>query len=477
MKPPPGDDRLLTTPLARDLYHGMVRDLPCIDYHCHLNPAQLAADHRFADLTELWIANDPYKHRLMRIAGVPEREITGPATNRAKLDRWAATLPLAAGNPLHAWSTFELVRALDIHTPLSPTSADDVWHAAGSILANSADHTARGLLARANVACVCTSDRLLDDLSAHTALAGDPSAVTLVLPSLRADDIVAVDAPGFEDWIDHLGRETGTRITGLDGLRAAISVRLDAFDALGCRLADHSFEQPDYTPVPGDGLPALFARRLAGAPWDAHDSARLRSGLLMYLCDEYARRGWILQLHLGAKRATSSRLASLAGPAGGYAAMGNPIDISRLCALLDDLERLPHGPPRTILYPLNPADTVPFAVLTGSFTGPTEGSDRPGHLQLGPAWWFNDHRDGIRAHLEAVSAHGLLGAFIGMNTDARSPLSQVRHDYFRRVLCDWLAGRAAAGIVPDRVDELAPLLRAVCHDNAARALGLPPLFP
>lgn len=402
------NDFLLTTATARRLYHELAAGLPIIDYHNHLDARDLADDRRFDNIAQLWIATDPYKHRAMRIAGVPERFVTGAATDREKFDAWAATVPQTLGNPLFHWTALELKRYFDISELLSPESADRVWSACNEHL-REAGHTARGLIARANVECLCTSDRPADDLQAHARLA-DSGFATRVLPSLRMDD----DAT-----------------CGL----SAIVERLDVFQRMGCRLADHALVQFD-------------------------------ADVLRFLGREYGRRGWIMQLHIGAERQTSSRLRRLAGPAGGFATIGPGCDIPGLCRFLDDLEK--EGClPRTILYPLNPADFAALATLTGSFA---EDGVR-GKIQLGPAWWYNDHALGIRQHLDALASYGLLATFIGMTTDSRSLLSMSRHEYFRRVLCDWLGDQVHAGVLPDDDRLLGPLVRAVSYDNARLVIG------
>lgn len=390
-------DFLLRTRTAQRLYHEVAADLPVIDYHNHLDPRHLADDRRFSNLTELWIATDPYKHRAMRIAGVPERLITGEAGDREKFDAWAATVPMTLGNPLFHWTALELHRFFGIDELLSAQNAGRVWEVCNDCLA-SPGFSARNLTGCFRVACLCTSDGPRDDLSAHARLAESDFA-TRVIPTVR--DAEPADVAHF-----------------------------DEFHRLGCRLADHA---------------------VAGAPPEA----------LAACAREYARRGWILQLHLGAQRQTSTRLRQLAGPAGGYATIGNACDIPALCRFLDGLEQ--EGLlPRTILYPLNPADYAALATLTGSFA---EDGVR-GKIQMGPAWWYNDHAWGIRQHLEALSSYGLLSSFIGMTTDSRSLLSMVRHEYFRRVLCDWLGGQVEAGAFPDDDAWLAPLVRAISFENA-----------
>lgn len=401
------EDFLLQTPAARWLYHEFAAGLPIIDYHCHLDPRDLADDRTFENITQLWLASDPYKHRAMRIAGVPERFITGTATDREKFDAWAATVPQTLGNPLFHWTALELKRYFGITEWLSPDSAERVWETCQALL-RSPDYTARQLLARTNVACLCTSDPWTADLEAHARLAAS-AFPTRVLPSLRVDDTAA-------------------------GERAWLVERLDFFQHMGCRLADHAL--------------------------GAFDAEGLR-----FLGREYGRRGWILQLHIGAQRQTSSRLRQLAGPAGGYATIGPACDIPGLCRLLDDLEQ-DGCLPRTVLYPLNPADNAALAALTGSFA---EDGVR-GKIQFGPAWWYNDHALGIRHQLDALAGYGLLSTFIGMTTDSRSLLSMVRHEYFRRVFCDWLGGQVQAGTLPDDDRLLGPLVRAVAYDNARRWL-------
>jgi glucuronate isomerase len=456
-------DFLLRSKTARRLYHEFAASAPILDYHCHLDPRDLAADRRFENLAQLWVKGDPYKHRAMRIAGVPERFITGDATEREKFDAWAATVPQTLGNPLHHWTALELKRYFGIDEPLNAASAGRIWDACQARL-REPGFTARGLLTQRDVECVCTSDRLLDDLAPHAAAT---TGALRVLPSLRADDVTAVDTPEYLTWVRQLGEATGFRIGDYAVFRAAVVQRLEAFARAGCRLSDHALDEFSYACVSESDTAGLFGRRLGGEALSATDAMRLRSGLLRFLGAEYARRGWIMQLHLGAQRRTSSRLRRLAGPAGGYASIGRACDVPSLIAWLDDLESA-GALPRTILYPLNPADFAPLAVLAGSFVE----DGVPGKLQLGPAWWFNDHAAGMRAQLEATANYGLLSVFIGMTTDSRSLLSMVRHEYFRRVLCDWLGEQAEAGAMPGNVDELGALVRAVTYENARRALGL-----
>ncbi|HRR34140.1 MAG TPA: glucuronate isomerase [Kiritimatiellia bacterium] len=449
-------DFLLTTPLARRLYHEYAAGLPIIDYHNHLSVRELAADHRFADLTEAWLTNDPYKHRAMRIAGVPEALITGAqGTPRERFDAWAAVVPNTLGNPLHLWTRLELARVFGITEPLNPESADRIWAQANERL-RASEFSARGLLRRFNVRCACTSDGLLDDLSYHRKLAETEKAFRL-LPSLRGDDVVTADPA----WLMRLGATTGLTIDSLGAFRAAVRQRLHAFDLAGCRLADHALDSFSFDARMIGSADELFRRHVSGAALTDGETAALRAGILSFLGQEYGKRGWIMQLHLGAQRQTSTRLRRLAGPAGGYATIGDTCDTRSLCGFLDHLEQA-GVLPRTICYTLNPADNAKLATLAGAFAE----DGVAGKVQFGPAWWYSDHASGIRQHLEALANHGLLATFIGMTTDARSPLSFVRHEFFRRVLCDMLGEWAARDWVPNDAALLGGMVRAVSCDNA-----------
>jgi glucuronate isomerase len=450
---------LLRTPTARRLYHTVAANLPIIDFHSHLDARMLADDRALGDLTELWIAPDQYKHRAMRLMGVPEREITGDAPPREKFARWAETLPQTLGNPLFHWSALELQRAFGITEFLAPGTADEIWARTRTCL-GAPTHTARQFLTMAGVELVCTSDRWLDDLSAHVDLARSVIS-TRVLPSLRADDALAIDEPDFAGWVSKLSAATGERIEDLDGYLHALSVRLDAFAAAGCCVTDHGIDRFDYRPAEIARAAIAFRCALKGETLEPAASNAFRSYLLLHLAESYGRRGWVMQLHLGAQRRTSSRLRRLVGGAGGFAAIGATTDIAALCQFLDDVERR-DALPRTILYNLNPADTAAFASLTGSFSEDGVATK----IQLGPAWWFNDHALGIRQHFDAIAHIGLLSTFVGMTTDSRSLLSMSRHEYFRRLLCDYLGEKVKSGAFPDDLDLLGSYVRRIAYENA-----------
>jgi glucuronate isomerase len=454
-------DSLLSCATGKVLFHEVAHGLPIVDYHSHLNSAHLAEDVQFDEMTALWIAPDQYKHRVLRVMGENERFITGDASPREKFDCWASAMPKTAGNPIFHWSALELKNYFGIEEPLNEQSADRIWNECNRQL-RQPTHSARALLHRAAVERVCTSDQWLDDLSAHRKLALDATGAC-VRPSLRADEALATDVPVFKQWISKLGAAKGIAIDGLDAFEDALCLCLDEFAAAGCTVADHGIDVFLYTQTSREKAQTVLDAILLGREPGPEDAIALRSYMLRFLGAEYNRRGWAMLLHIGAKRETSSRLRAVAGPRGGFAGIGNGTDISSLCRFLDELDR--DGLlPRTVLFNLNPSDNEAFATLTGSFA--EEGC--AGKVQFGPAWWFNDHDLGIRAHLNALSRYGLLWNLAGMATDSRSVLSMCRFEYFRRIFCDWIGGQAEAGVFPRDMDLLATYVRRICYENAHR---------
>ncbi|HEX3730820.1 MAG TPA: glucuronate isomerase [Opitutaceae bacterium] len=462
---PTNDSLLLPSPLAQELYHRFAAAAPIFDFHSHLSAAEIAANRRYENLAQIWIAPDPYKHRAMRMAGVPERFITGSASDREKFQQWAKIMPAIAGSPAAQWTALELTRGLGIAEALDEGSSSAIWTQAQALLAGS-EYAAQGILRRANVAAIVTSDRLLDDLAGHEAAqaAGIPTAIR---PSVRADDALAVESADFPAWVRRLGERVGAPVTDLDGFLDALIRRFDHFARLGCRLGDLACEEIPAGPVMRDEAARLFRRRLADGSLPVSDGVRLKSAILTLLAREHARRGWTLQLHVGARRGIGRRLQCLVGAAAGCAGIGPPCDLSSLCDLFDHLDE-DGALPQMIVYPLNPADFSPVAVLSGTYSE----DDVAGKIRLGAAWWYNDHREGIRAQLAATANFSLLSQMPGMVMDARSILSTSRHDYFRRILCSWLAEQAAAGTLTREVGALASLIKSILETNPCRLIGL-----
>ena len=453
MKPYPDEEFLLTTPAARRLYHEYAEGQPILDYHCHLSPRELAEDRRWGNLTELGLGGDHYKWRAMRAAGIDEDYITGDAEPRDKFLRWAALMPRLVGNPLYHWSHLELKRYFGVAEPLSERNADAVWALCSEKLKAV---SARSLVRAAGVKLIYTTDDPLDELRWHRQLKEDFEIA--VLPAFRPDKALGIEKKGFAAYVAALGGD----ILDLDGFLNALIGRIDLFHAMGCRNSDHGL---DRIPRSFDGDPELTLRRaLSGMPVSPEEAEVFRAFVLSFLAEEYAKRGWVMQLHFGALRDPNPLALQYLGPDTGFDAIrGEGGAGAALGAFLGRLEQ--DGVlPKTVLYALEPGDNAPVGAILGSFQSP----EARGKLQQGPAWWFNDTKEGILAQLNSLASLSVLGDFIGMTTDSRSFLSYARHEYFRRLLCALLGRWVTEGDVPEDWDGLGELIRDVCWRNAAR---------
>ncbi|MFL5308219.1 MAG: glucuronate isomerase [Polyangia bacterium] len=458
---------LLDTPTAVDLYHGVAAKQPILDYHCHLSPHQVADDHRFRSITEIWLEGDHYKWRAMRADGVPERLITGDASDWEKFAAWAKTVPHTLRNPLYHWTHLELRFPFGVRGKLlDGDSAREIFDHCNARLGEEG-FTTQGLLRQFDVRVVCSTDDPIDDLEPHRRHARKAGRATQLLPTWRPDKALALnDLAGWNAWLDALGAAANMTVGTLDELREALRRRHDVFHEAGCRASDHGLERIYATEYTERDVAASFARARAGKAPSADEVEKLRSALLYDLALLDHRRGWVQQFHLGALRDTSTRGMRALGPNTGYDAIGDfpqAVALARFLDRLDATDQLA----KTIVYNLNPVDNEVFATVIGSFQ---DGSE-PGKMQLGSAWWFLDQLDGMRKQLDALSNMGLLSRFVGMLTDSRSFLSFSRHQYFRRLLCSMLGQDVARGLLPNDRVLLATLVEDVCFRNARRYFG------
>jgi len=450
---------LITNKIGEYLYHEVASNLPIIDYHNHLNPHHIADNRQYSNLTDLWIAHDPYKHRAMRINGIPENGITGSESDWEKYLNWAITVPKTLGNPLFHWSFLELNRIFSIDEILNTTNALAIWDSCNHKLLQDNCKTV-DIIEQWKADILITSDDLLDSLESHNKIAISGYNFK-VLPSLRADSIADCGNPTFFGWVKKLESLIKAPIKNLSDYIGCINKRLDYFAECGCLFADHALDSGFlYSAVDETEASKLFMKILQKQTINSNEINNLNSFLLAYLGGEYGRRGWIMQLHIGAQRSTSSRLRNLVGPAGGFACIGKACDINSLTLLLDNLEKK-GSLPDTILYTLNPADNASLSTLIGSFVE----DGVPGKIQFGPAWWYNDHYMGIRKHLNDISSYGLLSTFIGMTTDSRSILSLSRHEYFRRILCDQIGSWMESGKLPNDMGLMEELVKDISYLN------------
>lgn len=467
MKPFIHEDFLLETRVARELYHEVARDLPLIDFHCHLPVDQIARDHRFRSITEIWLAGDHYKWRAMRTCGVDERYCSGDAGDWEKFEVWARTVPLTLRNPLYHWTHMELSRPFGVHLLLSGDTARTVFDHCNAKL-QEPEFSAQGLLRQFRVAVVSTTDDPADSLEHHRALAARPDPDTRVYPTWRPDRALGVDnPPAFNAWVDRLEAASEMSIGTCADLLEALDRRHQAFHDAGCRASDHGLEQVDADTWTDAEMAATFATARIGRLADGGAIRRYRAALLHHLAVMDHRRGWVQQYHLGALRNTNTRQLRRLGPDSGFDSIGDfemARPLARFLDRLDEADQLA----KTILYNLNPRDNELIASMIGNFQqGPARGK-----LQYGPAWWFLDQKDGIEAQLRALSNLGLLATFVGMVTDSRSFLSYSRHDYFRRILCNLLGHDVEAGLLPADRSLLDRLVRDVSFGNAREYFGL-----
>ncbi len=396
------DNFMLKNETAKHLYHDYAKALPIIDYHCHLSPKMVAEDYRFKNAYDLFLGGDHYKWRLMRSNGIDEEYITGGADDFEKWCAFAKTLPHTIGNPMYHWTHLELKRYFSIDTLLNEDSAKEIWDRVNELL-QKPEYSAKGLIKMSNVEVICTTDNPYDSLEYHKQLA---DFETKVIPAFRPD---------------------------LSEIKSDITDRMDYFAKMGCKLSDHAVDKIDD---------------------DIIDK-------LVFLGEEYAKRGWTMQLHIGALRNNNTRMHEKLGPDTGFDSINDFAIAGGIATILDRLEQRDMLP-KTILYTLNPKDNYVLGTMLGNF----QKAPTPGKIQFGSGWWFNDHRDGMEAQMCALANLGLLSRFVGMLTDSRSFVSYPRHEYFRRILCNLLGKWVEDGEYPDDDKMLKEIVTGICYSNA-----------
>lgn len=444
------DDFMLRNHTAKHLFMDYAKDMPIIDYHCHLSPRQIAENYQFKNAFDVFLAGDHYKWRQMRSNGIDERYITGDADDRTKFQKWAETMPYLIGNPLYHWTHLELKRYFGIDEVLSPETAQQIWEKCNSLLAGE-DFRARALIEKSNVEVVCTTDDPMDDLAYHAQIRQDDFP-TKVLPTFRPDKLVEIEKEGFLEALQDTGAEN------FDGLLKVLSQRIQYFHAHGCRLADHGVA---WVPWAEGDAAAVLEKKLNGGSLTAEEADIYRTAVILHCGREYARLGWTMQVHMGAIRNNNTRMFRALGPDTGFDSIGDYHVAHNVSRLMDALE-MEDLLPRTILYSLNPNDNYTLATMLGNF----QGSGIPGKIQLGSGWWFNDQRDGMEEQMKALANLGLLSRFVGMLTDSRSFVSYPRHEYFRRILCNMIGGWVEAGEYPNDEKMLEKIVRGIAYQNA-----------
>jgi glucuronate isomerase len=464
MKPFIHEDFLLSNKTAVKLYHQYAENQPIIDFHCHLSPSMIADDRQFANLTQAWLEGDHYKWRAMRTNGIDETYCTGNTPDFEKFKKWAETVPSTVGNPLYHWTHLELARYFNIFELLSPSTASTIYEKANVIL-QTKEFSTRGIMKRMKVEVVCTTDDPADTLEQHKKL--QMAMSTLVFPTWRPDNVIKVeDIAKFKAYIEKLGIACGSEITNFRDLVEALDERHKFFHEMGGRASDHGMDRFYFAPFNASEADKYFKKLLKGEALSFDESEVYRCAIMTELCKMNHKRGWVQQFHVGAMRNNNARMFKKMGPDTGWDSIGIPQDalkMSRFLSSLDENDQLA----KTILYNLNPADNEMMITMAGNFNDGTS----PVKVQYGAAWWFLDQKNGMEKHIRDLASLGLMRRFIGMVTDSRSFLSYPRHEYFRRIVCNYIGEEVEKGLIPDEEELLRPLIEGISYKNAKEHFG------
>lgn len=458
------DNYLLTTDLAQELFHNYAKQMPIVDYHCHLHPEEIYNDPNFSDIVEAWLTDghnygDHYKWRLMRANGVPERLITGDGSSWEKFYAYAQTMERAYGSPVFMWTHQELRRYFGIEDVLNTTTARSIYERTNEML-KTKDFSRRALLRRMNLDTICTTDDPVDSLEYHEAFVREGGDTFQMIPAMRPDKALNPHKTGFAQWLDKLEQVTGISVQSFDDMMAAVNNRVDFFHAHGARLSDHAADLMVYTAASAHELDNILAQARSGKDLTLEEVSKYCTALFLELMKIYKAHGWTMQMHVHALRDLNSHEFVEHGPDTGFDALNDRSIAEPLAQLLNEAAKT-DSVPRMIIYSLNPNDYMTIMTVAGCFQGGMRQ-----HMALGNAWWFNDTREGIRRQIQVMAEGSLLGNFVGMTTDSRSFLSFPRHEFFRRILCEQLGEWAQRGEIPDDVASLGRLVQDVSFNNA-----------
>lgn len=455
-------DFLLNTETAKHLFHDYAEDMPICDYHCHLSPAEIYENRAPGNISDIWLSGDHYKWRAMRSCGVEERYCTGDASPREKFEKFAYTLQYCIGNPLYHWAHIELQRYFGIYTPLSAKTADSIYDRANAAIADG-DFRPQSLITKSNVRIVCTTDDPADDLKYHKLIKDTDGFDCRVLPSFRPDRALNAELDGFSDYIEKLSDAAGIEIKSYKDVIDALLRRADFFDAAGCRISDQAFEYPPYAVASDAELEKVFQKAMRGESLAAGETDAYKTAVLLALGEKYHELGWTMEIHIGAMRNNNTLMFNAIGADTGFDSVGDAEIARPLSRFLDALS-VKGVLPKTILFNLNDKDNIVLATMLGNFQSPEAQSK----IQFGPAWWFLDTMDGMTSQMKYLANLGVLGKFVGMETDSRSFTSYGRHEYFRRIMCSLIGGWVENGMYADDEELLKELVQGISYNNAVK---------
>ncbi|MCR5311490.1 MAG: glucuronate isomerase [Lachnospiraceae bacterium] len=458
-------DFILSNKTAGKLFHEYAENVPILDYHCHINPEEIAHDRKFDNITQVWLGGDHYKWRFMRSCGVDEKYITGDASDHDKFIAWATVLGKAIGNPLYHWSHLELQRYFGYTGILNASTAEDVWKLCNKKL-KSPKMSVRNIIKQSGVTLICTTDDPVDALNFHDEIREDKSFKVQVLPAWRPDKAMNLEKTTYLDYLEKLAEASHVKITCFEELLHALDVRLDYFESKGCLVSDHALEYVMYNPASAEEIDAIFRKRLNGTLPTREEELKFKTAFMLEMGREYAKRNWVMQLHYGCKRDNNTKMFDRLGPDTGYDCIRTETSSSSLADFLNALEK-EDSLPKTILYSLNPADNESIGTVLGCF----QDSTAVAKIQQGSAWWFNDNKIGMENQIKSLANLGNLSGFVGMLTDSRSFLSYTRHEYFRRILCNVLGTWVENGEFPEDYKTLETIVKDISYNNAVRYFG------
>lgn len=464
---------ILQSEPAQVLYHKYAENQPIFDFHNHLSPQEIFENKTLGNLANAWLDHDHYKWRAMRAAGVDESLITGhirvdgsvktdeerggkACVEKADYERYLAfvkTLQGCAGNPLYHWSHLELKRYFGINEPVTEKNAREIWDKCNALLAK-AEYSPRGLLEKMCVTQLCTTDDPLDSLEWHKKIAADWKTCK-VRPSFRPDFVLNAENPAFPDYISRLQEKDGTKFKTISDMIAALGRCMDFFKQNGSVVSDHSLENDFYIPSTFEDVNYIFEKAWIGKKLSHEELAKYKGYVLIELGKLYAQKGFVMQIHIGALRDNNTAMLNSTGKNIGEDSLQDFNFAPQIGAVLNAIYSAEPNA-RTILYNLNPKDNEALATMAANFR----------NCQFGPAWWFNDHKDGIEEQIRVYSRTSVLGRYVGMLTDSRSFLSYPRHEYFRRILCNFVGNLVEQGEFPWNEEILGKMIQNICYKNA-----------
>lgn len=453
------EDFLLQTKTSKKLFNDYAMAMPIIDYHCHINPQEIAENKKFKNITQVWLGGDHYKWRLMRANGIDEYYITGEASDREKFQKWAETIEIAIGNPLLHWSHLELQRYFGYKGVLNSKTAEEVWNICNEKL-KSSSMSVRNIIKSSNVRIICTTDDPIDSLKWHKMIKEDNSFDVKVLPAWRPDKAMNIEKSDYFDYINKLSKVSNIQINSFFDLKNALKNRMNFFDSMGCCISDHALKYITYCPACDEDIEEIFTKRKNGSI-TKEDELKFKTAFMIFVGKEYNRLNWAMQIHYGCNRDNNTLMFEKLGPDTGYDSINNYAPSNQISAFLNALNII-NELPKTIIYSLNPNDNESIVTSIGCF----QNSNIVNKIQHGSAWWFNDNIMGMTNQIKSLANNGLLAGFVGMLTDSRSFLSYARHEYFRRILCNIVGTWIEDGEFPNDLETAGKIIKDISYNNA-----------